>query len=148
MKIVRGLGKAFKPLVNFPAWMGWKQLSQTGKDISSNAKELLTPQKATRQETFDAAVRRLGLSEQDIQQRMKAFKKMALLYSVIALGLAGYCIYLVIFAHVAAAFLTLILVTLALTLAFREHFWYFQMKNRRLGCTIKDWLNSLWRGAK
>jgi intracellular multiplication protein IcmV len=26
--------------------------------------------------------------------------------------------------------------------AFRAHFWYFQTKQRKLGCTIQEWLNA------
>lgn len=31
---------------------------------------------------------------------------------------------------------------LALTFAFRYHFWLFQLNNKKLGCSLKEWLNN------
>jgi hypothetical protein len=32
--------------------------------------------------------------------------------------------------------------------AYREHFWYFQMKTRTLGNTFQDWFSFLLRGIR
>lgn len=148
MKIVRGIGKLAKPFVNFPQWMGWGQISSAGKTIKETGQSLFEKPKANRQESFEQAVARMHLSEKDLQQRMQTFLRMTMIYGAFALALFAYVIYLVITAHFAAAFLSLILTVLALTLAFRQHFWYFQIKQRKLGCTVKEWFNSTFRGKQ
>lgn len=148
MKIIRGIGKATKPFVNFPAWMGLKQLSSSGKGIKDTAKSLLQQSKSTRKETFEEAVARLGLNEQVLKQRQQVFLRMAMAYGAMALSLFGYSVYLLVTMHIAAGFMTLVLTVLALTLAFRQHFWYFEIKQRKLGCTVKEWFFHLVRGAK
>lgn len=148
MKIIRGFGKVVKPFVNFPAWMGWQQISTTGKSIKDAAKLITKPAQAKRKETFDEALQRLRLTENDLQQRAKLFRRMMMVYSGIALILFFYTIYLLAGAHLAAGLLSFVLTLLALSLAFRQHFWYFQVQQRKLGCTIKEWFNATFRGAK
>lgn len=148
MKIVRGVGKLVKPFVNFPSWMGWKQISTTGSTIKDTAKDLLRTPKAKREETFAQAIERLHLTEADIQARMRTFKQLIIFYALIALGLFIYTIYLLIGSHVAAALLSFVLTFLALAFTFRQHFWYFQMKHRKLGCTIKEWFKGTLGGVK
>ena len=148
MKIVRGTGKLIKPFVNFPSWMGWRQISTTGTGIKETAKELLKTPKAKRQETFEEAIQRLRLTEADLQQRMRTYKQLIAFYAVIAVGLFGYAIYLLINLHLAAALLSFVLTLFALSLAFRQHFWYYQIKHRKLGCTIKEWFKGTLGGVK
>lgn len=148
MKIFRGIGKAIKPFVNFPAWMGLKQISSTGKGIQETAKTLLETPKATHRETFAEAMQRFHLSEADLQKQMKNFRQAALMYCAIALGLFMYALYLFISGHLIAGLLSLIITALALTLAFRQHFWYFEIKQRKLGCTIREWFQGTFLGGK
>jgi intracellular multiplication protein IcmV len=47
------------------------------------------------------------------------------------------------------AFIVSLVVTLiALILAYRYHFWYFQMKQRKLGCTFSEWYKQGLFGEK
>jgi intracellular multiplication protein IcmV len=148
MKIFRGISKVTKPFVNFPAWMGLKQISSSGKNIKETATALLRQTKSTRQETFEEAVKRLGLNEQILKQRQQMFFRMAVAYSVMALALFSYAVYLLITDHFAAGFMSLVLTVVLLTLAFRQHFWYFEIKQRRLGCTVKEWFFHILGVAK
>ena len=148
MKIMRGIGKVTKPFVNFPAWMGVKQIKAAGANIKDTAKSLLDQPKSTRTETFEQAVARLGLDEQTLKQRQQTFLRMAMFYAAIALGLFGYAIYLLVGANFLAGIMSLVLSLLALTLAFRQHFWYFQIKQRKLGCTVKEWFYNTFGVAK
>jgi len=143
MKIVRGLGKLVKPFVNVPSWMGWKDLKSTGTNIKDTAKALLETEKAQRTETFQQAVARFGLNPEQLAQKQKDYLNAALLYSGIGIALFLYAVYLFIFGHLAAGFLTLVLTVLAAVLAFRQHFFYYQIKRHKLGCTIKEWFRDL-----
>lgn len=151
MKIFRRIGKTVKPLINFPAWMGWNQIAQGGKTIKDAAKSLMENTKADpgrRKETFEQAVARLRLSPDDLKQRMKQFRMMAIFYAVISLALFVYAIYLFINLSVMGGILSTVLTALAAALAFRQHFWYFQMKQRKLGCTVKEWFHGTFGGAR
>lgn len=148
MKILRGMGKIAKPLVNFPKWMGWRQISVTGHTIKELGKDLWVKPTAKRQETFEQARQRLQLREQDVQQRAKFFLRMTWFYVSLAFVLFIYSSYLLWTAHFAAAFLSFILTVLALALAFRQHFWYFQIQRRQLGCTLKQWVAFTFRGRE
>lgn len=149
MKIIRGIGKVIKPLVNFPAWMGWNQIKVSGNTIKEAAKLLADQPKSHRQENFQQAIARLRLSEADLAQRMTFFKRMAFFYLLVAIGLFGYAVYMVIGEYWAAALLSTVLTVLAAVLALRQHFWYYQMKKRKLGCTLKEWWQDTFnvRGA-
>lgn len=151
-KIFRGIGRTIKPFVNFPSWMGWKQIAQGGSTIKTAAKSLMDntspDQPIRRKETFEQAVVRLRLSPEDLKQRMKQFRMMAFLYGAIGLGLFVYTIILFINFSIMAGLLSVTLSALAFALAFRQHFWYFQMKQRKLGCTVKEWFHGTFGGAR
>jgi intracellular multiplication protein IcmV len=149
MSILRGVGKIFKPFVNFPRWMDLRSATTTAKQIGNNARDLFVPQKATHVETFEQAVQRLHLTEKDLQVRMKNLQRMVVFYCLIAVALVVYTIHLLMNGNVFAGILGTILTVLALAFAFREHFWYFQMKQRRLGCSVKEWfIGMLKEGQK
>ncbi len=73
---------------------------------------------------------------------------MALLYFAIAVGLFVYTIVLLSSYVFLGSLVSLILVVVALALAYREHFWFTQMKHRRLGLKFQDWLDYTFRGKK
>jgi intracellular multiplication protein IcmV len=65
---------------------------------------------------------------------------------VAALLLFAYMTYEIYFGYFLGALLSLVVAFLALALAFRYHFWFFQIKQRRLGCSVSEWFNqTVWR---
>ena len=135
--------KAVKPFVNFPRWAGFSFVAGAGRAIYDTAREFGLKKKDARTETFEEAMKRLKLTEQDIQHRIKTCKTMTLVYCLGALGLLGYMVHLLLLGHWVASFISLLLSGLALIFAYRESFWAFQMKTRRLGCSFNDWLDGL-----
>lgn len=142
-KVFGGIGRTLKPLVNVPAWMGLKYLKEDNERLKRLAKSVLLPQAPEFQpETFEEAIARLGMQEADIQARMLSFKRLALIYCVVALCILGYGIYLLMmFDTIVGLVTTLVCVWIALALAFKQHFWYTQMKERRLGLTFREWIH-------
>ena len=144
-----GVRRGLRSLVNFPAWMGWKDLSRNASFIKSMVVSLLTVSKAEHQETYEEAVERLNLSSKELQQRQQGFLQMAILYFILMLLLMAYAVYLVFVGTLTAVLMSSVLVLVTASLAFREHFWYFQMKQKRLGCSLKSWfLFLLFGGGK
>lgn len=97
-------------------------------------------------ETFEEAVTRLRLSEEDIAQRARLFLQQTLFYFAVGLGVIAYGVSLA-FEHAIIGMLMSFLVSaMAFANAFRSHFWYFQTKQRKLGCTLQEWLNGSIKG--
>ncbi|GAB4393258.1 MAG: type IVB secretion system protein IcmV [Gammaproteobacteria bacterium] len=146
-RITNGVKKVVTPFVNVKAWMGWNNLKSTTADLKGLCKEVLTVHKPkTGGETFEQAIQRLGLTEKDIQRRMQEFKYLAMLQAVLFVGVFLYSFYILFYAdHIHGFFVGIALSLAIAALFFRFHFWYFQLKQRRLGCTFKDWLHG-WIG--
>ena len=91
MGFFRGLGRMVKPLVNFPKWMSAEQITSDASYISQIGKQLVTPQKAQVQESFEEALQRLNLTENDIRERHKEFKQLSMVFFIIFLpcGIIG-----------------------------------------------------------
>lgn len=148
MGVLRRAGKIVKPFVNVPHWMGLSQIISQGKWIGRLAKDLTSTSKQTSitSETFDEAVNRYHLSEEELQRRQQNFLLLSIIYLIFAITVLIYVIYLVFYGTFLGCLMGLSVFVLALAFAFREHFHYFQMKERRLGCTLKDWVAYILRG--
>jgi intracellular multiplication protein IcmV len=93
-------------------------------------------------ETFDEAITRMNLSEKDIAERQKMFLQQTILYFTLGIGVIIYGVMLAFDHAITAMIMCLVVSLVAFANAFRAHFWYFQTKQRRLGCTIQEWLNA------
>lgn len=140
--VFRRTGKMIKPFVNVSAWMDWKGLKEDNQRIGRLAKDLLVAKKVeARSETFEEAIVRLNLTEAKIEARQRYLKRLAMVYTLIAAGIAIYGLYLLFFLGTFLGFVvTLAVLYVALALAFQQHFWYIQMRERRLGLRFQDWL--------
>lgn len=123
-----------------PRLMGLSFLVSFNKNLAKNARGIFKPQQAKRQETFEEAASRLKLTEVDIQRRMREFLHLAIGFAALALLVLAYTVYLFWCGDIAAGMLGSLVTLITLTQVFRYHFWYFQMKKRKLGCTFKEWL--------
>lgn len=148
MKVTRAIGRVVKPFVNFPRWMNLNQLWNTGRSIAGTLKDLKVETNAPiRKETFEEAQQRLKLTDEDLNHRMKFCFRLSMIYLLVGLLFLAYTIYLIL--HLSIGFiLALLLTALMFAFSFQQHFWYFQIKSRQLGATVKDWRNYLFRGAK
>ncbi len=150
-KVLKASGRVIKPFVNFPHWMGLKRLVSDGKSVHALAKEFfsLNKKRKTRTETFEEAKLRLRLTEQDLANRMKSLLQLTFVYLLFAIALLSYTVYLVVSGGaLIGIFLSIMLTLVAFAMSYRENFWYFQMKKRRLGCSFKEWLQYAVRGGK
>lgn len=143
MGFFRGMGRIIKPLVNVPKWMGAKQISSDASYITEIAKGVLTPQQAKRKEDFDTAVKRLNLTEKNIAERYKEFKRLSIIFAITFLVLFGYAIYLLLGVDPEISWraiaLSMVVSILALIQFLRFHYWMYQVKKRKLGCGFKEY---------
>ena len=141
----RTVRRSFQRFFDVSSWLGTAEIKKNTSNLKSLAVTLFTVEKPQRRETFDEAVARYQLSEEDIKKRQQAFFQLAMLY------LAGftldifYVIYLFSTQRYMPAAMGLAFSGVLFSMFFRQHFWYTQMKNRRLGFTFQQWVLSLFK---
>lgn len=149
-----GLFSGFKKVggrivdVRVDRWMSMGTIKDSFEKTSSILSDLVVPAKAQRKETFQEALKRLGISEADLEQRKKEFFRLVVIYTVIGLSIVFYGIYMAVNQHFAAGLISICLSLFAFGQAFRFHFWLFQVQHRKLGCTVQEWLNSKVTGEE
>lgn len=148
MKIFNGVKRVVKPFVDVPTWVGYKQIAEQAKTIGKSVKSLFVPVKSERTETFEESMARLKLTEEDLKARQKEFKRLIILLSIIGFAVLGYTFYLFMTGSFAGGIASFALTILIFSYSFRYHFWLFQIRRRKLGCTLREWLDSSFIGGE
>lgn len=131
---------------NVKKWVGLDEVKRSGRTIKNLYSDLYGSEAKSAQskapQSFEQAVKQYGLTEQDIQKRMKTHLIVAICCFIAIFPVFIYALYL-FFAKVMIlpGFVALMVSFLLSAYAFREHFNYFQMKQRRLGCSVKEWFH-------
>ena len=141
-KIGQGLSWAYKPAVDVKSWMGLDIIKSATRYVWQMAKNVFVPQKAERKETFQEALVRLNLTEADLKNRQKEFSHLFLIYGAIGVVIVLYSLFLFYTLSFMGGILSLVVAALAFGVAFRYHFWLFQIKHRKLGCSLQEWWHS------
>jgi len=140
--------RIFKRIINVRLWMDWDRLKSFNLYMISVIKNLFIPQKPNVTESFEAAKKRLNLSDAVILARQKGLLRLTILMLSCAFLLFIYAIYLLFLGGYRGSLISLVVMCIALVLAFRYHFWYFQIKERKLGCTFHEWFTKCLMGGK
>lgn len=128
-------------MVDFPTWMNVKGLRESGDTIFKTFKSLQEANLSDRQETYEEAVSRLRLTEKDLLERMRQCLISAWIYFSVALLLFLYGFYLLIYVSFSGFVIAWVLTALAGVYAYRDAFWYYQMKVKKLGCSLLEFVN-------
>lgn len=143
MGIFTTIGKSiYNNFLNVPSWINWSQIKANTSFVARIVKRLFVPEKAEFDETFDAAVKRLHLSESDLRTRQQYLIYEMSFYLFIAALFILYTGYLLVKTNFIIASVGMLLFCLSIVKACAAHFYYFQIKHRKLGCTFKEWLNN------
>lgn len=150
MGIGRHVSKNISKVVSPSQWMGYESLRQNGLLIGKILLRTLGRDKKEKLQglSFEQCKAHFNLTEADIQLKMKNMLQIVQYCLILSVACFAYAIYLLVTAKILAAFVTITLMGVMLSYAFREHFNYFQMKQRRLGCTFKQWFNYVLKGHK
>lgn len=131
--------KFFKNILNIRYWLDLERIKQFTLYLFNGFKNMFVPQAKAQGESFEEAVKTLHLSEQDLELKKKGLLRLSLIMLVIACTLLAYGVYQLYYGAYRAMLLSLVVFLIAIVLAFRYHFWYFQMKQQKLGCTLREW---------
>lgn len=121
-------------------WIDYEGLKTQNKGLWAMTKDLFVVEKPTHKETFAQAMKRLGLTKENIQETQSFYQRYALFFFILGLLIFFFSFYL-LFAHVSISGWLLGLGATAFcgAMAFRYDFWAFQIKHRKLGCTFNEW---------
>jgi intracellular multiplication protein IcmV len=129
----------FGRIFNVRAWIDFDRMKSFTTYLANGFRKMFVPQEQEAGETFEEAMSRLNLSEKDLQSRQSALYRLSLFMCVAAFFIFVYAIYHLFTGGYKATIISIAVMLIALALAFRYHFWYFQIKERKLGCTLKEW---------
>ncbi len=142
------IGQMFTRIINVREWADVARLKSFTVYLKSMVIRLFIPQQHTVTESFAEAIAKLKLSERDLELKKNALYRLTWLMLVFAMGILCYVAYSIYYSAITAALISLVLFMVALVLAFRYHFWYFQMKKRKLGCSFSEWFKEGFLGDK
>ena len=136
----RSMGFCFKPMINAKAWLAYDEVKRGFNTVGDTVNELLTVAEPEHEESFDEAKQRLDLSDGKLKEQGQAFKRMSMIFLIFA-GILLVIAFVFLATQGIYGFLICLLLSLiGLANAFRYHFWYFQVKQKKLGCTVNEWL--------
>ncbi len=150
MTIKKLIGRLFFG-VRIRQWMGYDQIvGNLGfiQTIFALFSKKIIKRSDQSAESFEMSLQRLGLTEQDLKHRMRISRQLIAFYICLAIVAFSYTIFIFHRGFWITGFMCSMLTLLFLGYTFREHFNYFQMKQRRLGCTFQEWLAWVGRGGK
>jgi intracellular multiplication protein IcmV len=129
-----------KTFINPSGWLGYTELKSSTTTAWELMRGLFYTPKDVNPETFEEAMTRLNLTEEDIKQQSVRYFNFAVLFITLAVVSFLFAFYLLFVEHTfAGCLLGLAVTALFGSQAFRYHFWYFQIQRRKLGCTFEEW---------
>lgn len=140
--IKKGFKWTFKPFVNVHEWLGLRNLAMMTRGLVTTISAVFSPRKIERTESFEEAIKRLNLTPQDLKEKQNSFFKIALSMGALGAICLIYMLYLLWSGFLGAGLIAFVVALIIFAYAFRFHFWYFQLKNKKLGCTVKEWLDA------
>ncbi|MBP6918820.1 MAG: type IVB secretion system protein IcmV [Legionellaceae bacterium] len=99
-------------------------------------------------ESFEQAVAKFDLDEKTLQEKASGLKRLSYSLLAVAIFLFLYSLYQFCFGSLKGGMIALVEVGIALVLAFRYHFWHFQIQQRKLGCSVKEWFKHSFKGER
>ncbi|MCH9756184.1 MAG: type IVB secretion system protein IcmV [Gammaproteobacteria bacterium] len=142
------IGARLSRVFRFKLWLDVDRIKGFTLYITGMFKKFFVPQPQKPKESFDLAKERLDLDDELLLKRQRALLRVSILMLFFAVLLVGYGIYQVFYGAVLGVLLSVVVTFIALTLAFRYHFWYFQIREKKLGCSFKQWLHEGLLGGK
>ncbi len=141
--------RLFTSVFNVKSWIDLERIRSGKRYIVEQCSTYFVPRKIKKIESFDSAKARLNLSDQDVLVRQHGLLRLSLIMIGAAIIVFAYLMYNLFYAYYAAALVSLVVMMIALVLAFRYHFWYFQIKHKQLGCSVREWFRQgILGGAK
>lgn len=150
MGIKKVIKKGFFSGFDVKRWVGLDQIKESGKTVHGMYDDIFNKKsnKAQEPKTFEACVQRYNLTEEMLQKKRRMLVYTSLGCLAGSFLIFAYTIYLILSGIYFSSMVSFMLALLLLAYAYREHFNAFQIKQRRLGCTFKEWVSHTFKGGK
>jgi intracellular multiplication protein IcmV len=136
----------FKRNFNISQWSDYERIKNSTDYLGSAVRRYFVPKKTQYSETFDEAVQRMGLSEEDLAIKAAALFKLSMVMLIISLCVFAYFILQLFSGTWRSVLISSVVMLLPMALAFRYHFLHFQIKHRKLGCSFREWARQTFKG--
>lgn len=147
-----GLGKFIKKTVkantNVKSWISWDFIAQNARTVAGLAKSFSgvgtrSVEPLPADIDFNGLLKHYKLTEAELEVRKTTCFRSAVLCTCFGLFALIWMAYL--FSHhlILPSVVAFSLSFLMFAYAFSEHFQYFQISQRRLNCTVREWFSSL-----
>ena len=137
---------------NVRAWSDWDRSQSISMYFLSIIRKLFVLQTrvaSDEDKTFSDVALSLNLTEDDLKSKAISLKRLCYIMIFTAICFYSYAMYQLIYGGILAVILSFVLMFVSLAVAFRYHFWYFQIAHRKLGCSLGEWFkNSFMDGDK
>ena len=142
------IGNLISKIIDIRCWLDWSRVKAFTLYLANGFSRLFVPQKEAHSESFEEAKTKLNLSDENMLAKQKALFRLSIIMLISAFLILIYAGYQIYYGSIKAFLVSIIVVLIALVLAFRYHFWYYQIKHHRLGCTFNEWLRQGLLGEK
>lgn len=137
-KFKKRLASFGKRFVNLD-WANKDFIEKILQDIIDVIYSIFSVKKSSRHETFLEAKQRLQLTDADIQKKYKTCLFLAYFFYVSSVLVLCYTIVCILNGNILQGIgMTGVFMAL-LGFTFKYHFWYFQLKTKRLGLSLGEW---------
>ncbi len=136
--------RLFGYLFNFKSWLSINHVKSGASFITTTfqhiADSITTPEQKSEQ--FEQAVQDQGLTEADIEQAKKNYLRNAIILLAVGLLFSLNSVYLIYQKLLLQSLVSFAVTIMIFVFSLKSHFWFFQIKNRKLGCSLREWYNN------
>lgn len=140
--------QTLKRLFNIRLWMSADSLMMFASFLKKTARQIFVISQHDTTESFEEACARLNVTDEILTSRACALRRMSQLLCLLNIGLLIYLGYQCFYGHIRGILMTTALIGMVGAMAFRYHFWSFQIKEKKLGCSLREWYQYGVRGEK
>lgn len=131
----------FSRIFKFKYWSDAERVKSFFEYIKNLFQRLFYIQTQEAKESFKKVQSRLHLTDEELKIQQRSLFRLSMLMCAFGLFMLGYTVYQCFNGYFFAIILSLIISCLAFAFAFRYHFWYFQISQKKLGCSVRAWFN-------
>ncbi len=128
---------------NISKWASLSTIKSDTKVVSDLAQAVLSPssQFDSPLNDWDQLMKKMGLSDQELQAKIKKARLMSRIYCSLGSALFGYSLYLLIHSLLMPGLATCVFSVLMFSYAFRDHRFVFNCENKKMNSTMIEWFS-------
>lgn len=135
-----------KAFFNPRAWSSYDMMIEIFEYLRDAVARIFLPSPKKNFQKLDDVMIKLSLSEKDIEARKKSFFRMSIILFALSILIFIYTMYYLLYQEYLVVIIGTVVTMLGLSFSFRYHFWYFQLKKGKLGCTFQEWFREGFLG--